>query len=126
MTRSYSIGFALAFAALAAACVSVSETRANVAGNRYLECLDTAADEYMANPAGAEQIAAAAHARCWSEWNVYREDVQADYTARATTPEEMQLARDKADAYLRQFETDAHKAVMTRVVQRTYGVPAAR
>src|SRR5437899_1394261 len=116
MTRRYSLGFALAVAALAAGCAPLSETRANVAGNRYLTCLNSAADGYMTSPAGAEQIATAAHAKCWSEWNAYRDDVQADYTSRATTPEEMQLARDKTDAYLRQFEVEARKAVMTRVV----------
>ena len=66
------------------------------------------------------------HAKCWSEWTAYREDIQKDYTHGAKSPEELQLGRDKADAYLRQFEADARKAVMTRVVQQTYGVPAAR
>jgi hypothetical protein len=104
----------------------LGEMRANVAGNKYLDCLNKAADVYTDNPAGAEQIASAAHANCWSEWTSYREQTQADYMAKAKTPEEMQLARDKADAYLRQFELDARKAVMTQVVRRTYGVPPAR
>ena len=126
MTRRYGFCFACVIVAAIAGCAHVREIRANIAGNHYLGCLHNAADEYMNNPAGAEQIAAAAHARCWSEWNAYREQTQTDYTARATTPEEMQLARDKADAYLRQFEADARRAVMSRVVERTYGVPGAR
>ena len=126
MTRKYSACFALGLSVLASACANVAETRANVAGNQYLSCLNAAADEYMTNPAGAEQIAAAAHARCWSEWTAYRDDTQASYTSGAKTPEELQLARDKAEAQLRQFEADARRAVMTRVVQRTYGVPGAQ
>lgn len=126
MTRTYCICFAFVVAVVLAGCAHVREMRANIAGNQYLGCLHSAADAYMDNPAGAEQIAAAAHARCWSEWNAYRDETQTEYTARATTPEEIQLARDKADAYLRQFETDARKAVMTRVVERTYGIPGAR
>lgn len=111
---------------LLAGCAQLAETRTNITGNAYLDCLNKAGEEYMDNPAGAEQIASAAHAKCWSEWTAYRERTLADYMAGAKTPEEMQLARDKADAYLRQFELDARKAVMTRVVRRTYGVPPAR
>jgi hypothetical protein len=126
MTRKYSACLAASLAALFAACANVAETRANVAGNQYLACLNAAADEYMTNPAGAEQIATAAHARCWSEWTAYRDQTQASYASSAKTPEEQQLAQDKAEAQLRQFEADARHAVMTRVIQRTYRVPGAQ
>lgn len=93
-------------------------------GNGYLDCLNAAADKEIASTAaGAEEIAAAAEARCWNERVAYRDSTYANYTAGAQTPEEMQLARDKADAYLRQFELDARRAVVSRVVARTYGVP---
>jgi len=125
MTIKYSLAVAL-LAVLLASCAQMRELRGNVAGNEYLDCLNSAADEYMSSPTGADQIATAAHARCWSEWSAYRERIAHEYTVRARSPEELQLGRDKADAYLRQFEADARKAVMTRVVQRTYGVEPAR
>lgn len=126
MTTSFGTPAVLFLAALCAACTSLDERRANVAGNRYLSCLHSAADEYVDTPTGAEQIASAAHSRCWAEWDAYRAETQSHYTAAARTPEEQQLARDKADAYLREFETDARKGVMSRVVQRTYRTPASR
>lgn len=79
----------------------------------------------MGSPAAAEDIATAAHARCWSEWNGYQEAIRVEYLRRATQAEEAQLAHDKADAHLRQFELEARKAVVTRVVQRNYGLKKA-
>ena len=114
-----------AAALFASACAQVGDTRANVAGNRYLACLNASADRNLDNPASAELIATTAHGECWSEWQAYREQTVASFAARAKTAEEKQLARDKADAHLRQFEFDARKAVMSRVVRRTYGVPAS-
>lgn len=106
-----------------AACAQIQpDAQMNVAGNRYLSCLDAAAETNITNPAGAEEIANAAHARCWSEWQAYREATKATYTAGAGTPEDMQFANDKADAQLRQFEIEARRAVVSRVVERSYGV----
>ena len=116
---------AVAFTAIVCGCAQMRETQANVAGNRYLTCLNAAADKNTDNPAGAEEIAAAAHARCWAEWTRYSDEIQTDFIRQARTAEEAQLAHDKADAHLRQFEFDARQAVMSRVVQRTYGVPGA-
>ena len=115
----------LAAALVIAACAQTGETRANVAGNRYLACLNASADRNTDNPLSAEQIAATAHAECWSEWNAYREETATSYLSRARTAEEAQLAHDKTDAHLREFEFEARKAVMGRVVQRTYRVPGA-
>ena len=114
---------ALAVALIACACAQLSEDRANIAGNRYLACVNAAADRRIGNVAGAEDIATAAHGECWSDWKAYRDETETSFLSRARTAEEAQLAHDKADAHLRQFEFESRRAIMSRVVQRTYGVP---
>ena len=126
MKSIYLVHAGLLLVLLAGGCAQMRETRTNVAGNRYLDCLHAAAATNMDNPAGADDIAAAAHGRCWSEWNAYRDQILTTYTARARTADELQLGQDKAHAHLRQFEADARRAVVSAVVQRSYGVPTPR
>ncbi len=91
-------------------------TRMKEAGDRYTRCLYKNAERNMSNPAAAEAIAVAAHSSCWSEWTTYSQATYASYGLLAQTPEEMQLAHDKAHAHLRQFELEAREAVMSRVI----------
>ena len=116
----------LAFLTLVAGCTSVQTSAPmNAPGNRYLECLNAAADKNMGNPTTADNIADAAHAACWSRWQAYREAIETDFYASARTAQEAQLAHDKADAHLRQFELEARKAIVSRVIARSSGVPKA-
>ena len=72
-----------------------------------------------ANPAGAEDIAGAAHGRCWARWDAYRQATNSTFAGAARTPDERQLAHDKADAHLRQLELETRKSVVDLIVQRT-------
>jgi|SRR5918996_137242 hypothetical protein len=87
-------------------------------GDRYLGCMTAEAEKDMKNPAGAEDIAIAAHARCWTAWDDYRKVTNASFLKGARTPGEQQFARDKAEAHLRQFEREAQRTVVDAVVQR--------
>jgi hypothetical protein len=93
--------------------------RMQQAAGDYSTCLTQEADKDAKNPAGAEDIATAAHGRCWLQWDAYREVTNATFSSGARTREEMQLAHDKADAHLRQFELEARRNVVDRIVQRT-------
>ncbi len=88
---------------------------------QYLACISREAEKDMKNPTGAEDIATAAHARCWSEWEAYRTATNADFSHGARTPDEIQLGRDKAEAHLRQFEREARRTIIDTVVQRSLG-----
>jgi hypothetical protein len=118
---------ALAMAALAFACgcASLSDTDATTsaelqpARDRYTACVGAEAEKDAGNPAGAEDIAVAAHARCWSRWDALRRATYVSFAAGARTPEERQLANDKADAELRQLEIETRRGVVDRIVQRT-------
>ena len=121
MTRKTLLHFAALM--LVAGCASLQPNAPmNAAGNRYLECLNAAAEKNMDNPTTAENIADAAHAACWSEWQAYREATATNFYASAHTAQEAQLANDKADAHLRQFEIEARKAIVSRVIERSSGV----
>ena len=89
--------------------------------DQYLACVTREAEKDMKNPTGAEDIATAAHARCWSEWQAHRTATNADFSYGAKTREEIQFARDKAEAHLRQFEREARRTVIDTVVQRSLG-----
>lgn len=89
------------------------------AARDYNACVTAEADKEAKNPASAEQIAAAAQARCWSRWDAYREATNATFSSSANSREEMQLAHDKADAHLRQFELETRRSVVDRIVQRS-------
>ena len=109
--------------ALVSGCASLQpDAPMNAAGNRYLECLNAAAEKNIDNPTTAENIADAAHAACWSQWQAYREATTTNFYASAHTAQEAQLANDKADAQLRQFEGEARRAVVSRVIARNSGV----
>ena len=86
-------------------------------GDRYLDCMTAEAEKDMKNPAGAEDIAIAAHARCWTAWDAYRKITNASFLKGARTAEQQQYARDKAEAHLRQFEREARRTVVDAVVQ---------
>lgn len=93
--------------------------RMNAASDQYLACISREAEKDMKNPAGAEDIATAAHGRCWSAWEAYRGATNADFSYGARTPDEMQFGRDKAEAHLRQFEREARRAIVERVIERS-------
>ena len=88
-------------------------------GDRYLSCVSREAEKEMKNPAGAEDIAAAAHGRCWTLWEAYSKATRDSFVRDAQSSAEIQLAQDKADAHLRQFEREARQGVVNSVVQRT-------
>ncbi len=100
--------------------------RMNARGERYVACITREADTNVKNPAGAEDIAIAAHARCYSAWDAYRTATNASFLQGATTGAELQLARDKADAHLRQFELETRRMIVDRMVERNLrgGKPA--
>lgn len=122
MKRQLLLGFPAAV--LAAACAQMPSTdegdyaaRMNTLGERYVACITREA-ENAKNPAGAEDIAISAHAQCWPTWDAYRAATNASFVHGAGTRAELQLARDKADAHLRQFELEARRMVMDHMVER--------
>ena len=92
--------------------------RMRQAGDDYVRCLTNEADRNARSPVGAEEIVAAAHARCWTLWQRYRDATRDGFMADAATPQEAQLAGDKADAHLRQFEAESRRGAVNRIVQR--------
>src|SRR5688500_4889063 len=79
---------------------SAQAARREQAGAAYTACVTREAELNMKNPAGAEDIAAAAHGRCWTDWEAYREATRESFYSRARTPEERQFAQDKMEAHL--------------------------
>jgi hypothetical protein len=124
----------LAAAVVAAGCAQLQPAgdpggyaaRMSARGERYIACVMHEAENNLKNPAGAEDIAIAAHARCWSAWDAYRAATNASFLQGATTGAEVQLARDKADAHLRQFELETRRTIVDRMVERNLrgGIPA--
>ena len=114
-------------AALAGGCADLGGTRDTdtesaalvQARETYVRCINTEAEKDASNPAGAEDIAVAAHGRCWTSWDAYRKAANTIFAADARTREERQLAHDKADAHLRQFEQETRRGVVDGIVQRT-------
>lgn len=88
------------------------------AGDRYTACITGEAEKNMKNPARAEDIAVAAHGRCWTAWEAYREAVNSRFMHGARTPGEMQFARDRSEGHLREFEREARRSLMDSVIQR--------
>ena len=88
-------------------------------GEEYARCITAQADKDAKNPAGADDIAAAAHGRCWTQWQAYRDATNESFLSSARTPQEAQLARDKADAHLRQAELEARRGVVDRIIERS-------
>ena len=89
------------------------------AGDAYQACLTREAEKDMKNPAGAEDIATAAHGRCWTAWETYQQATDASYAYGARSAEQKQYARDKTEAHLRQFEREARQMVVDMVVERS-------
>ena len=89
------------------------------AGDAYSECVTREADKEMKNPVGVEDMAMAAHGRCWSEWDAYRAATKDAFAYGARTRDELQFATDRTDAHLRQFERDTRRGVMDHIVERT-------
>ena len=120
-----------ACAATLAGCVSprpavspVYAERMTQAGDRYTTCITAEAEKDMKSPARAEDIAMAAHGRCWAEWEAYRTATSVNFTHGARTPDELLYARDKSDAHLRQFEIEARRSLVDSVVQ--HNMPGAK
>lgn len=97
--------------------------RMQQAGERYTACVATEAEKEVGNPARVEDIAVAAHGRCWPAWDAYREATSVAYSANTQTREEKQLAHDRVDAHLRQFERDTRRNIMDRLVERSLKSP---
>lgn len=93
--------------------------RMRAAGEAYTACVSRESENDMKNPAGAEDIALAAHARCWSEWERYRAATRASFLYGARTADERQFASDKAEAHLRGFEQETRRSVIDAVAQRS-------
>jgi hypothetical protein len=89
------------------------------AGDRYSACIASEAEKVMKNPVRAEDIADAAHARCWTDWEAYRTATNVNFTHGARNAGELQYARDKSDAHLRQFELEARRSIVDWIVQHT-------
>ena len=89
------------------------------AGDAYLACMTRESEKDMKNPIGAEDIATAAHGRCWADWVSYRDATNASFAHNARGREEMQFAHDKAEAHLRQFEREARRTVVDAVIARS-------
>ena len=114
-----------ACAALLAACASPRPRespehaeRMRVAGESYTACITAEAEKDAKNPVRAEDIAIAAHGRCWTQWNAYGTATHVNFTHGTRTPEELQYARDKTEAHLREFEIEARRSLVEWVVQR--------
>ena len=118
---------AAAMLVIVCGCAPLSETEdvdttpaaLSQARERYVACVTAEAEKGASSPAGAEDIAVAAHARCWARWDAYRKATAATFAEGARTPDERQLAADKADAQLRQFELETRRSVVERIVERT-------
>ena len=91
--------------------------RMRVASESYTACISAEAEKDVKNPARAEDIAIAAHGRCWAQWEAYRTATRVNFTHGTRTPEELQYAVDKTEAHLRQFETEARRSLVDWVVQ---------
>lgn len=124
------IALALGAAALfASACAEMptrdaaGEERMKQAAERYNACVTAEADKEAGTPASVEDIAVAVHGRCWTAWDAYRDVTTTTYTANAHSREEKQLAHDRIDAHLRQFERDSRQGIMNRLVQREVAKP---
>jgi hypothetical protein len=98
--------------------------RMSEAGEHYTACITAQAEKDMKSPTRAEDIAVAAHGRCWAQWEAYRKATSVNFTHGASTPEQLQYARDRSEAHLRQFEQEARRSLVDSVVQRN--MPGAK
>jgi hypothetical protein len=93
--------------------------RMNKLGERYVQCVTQETDKAATSAAGAEDIAIAAHGLCYPAWSAYQRATSESFSYGAETPAEVQLAKDKADAHLRQFERETRRRLVDRLVERT-------
>ena len=114
-----------ACAAALAACVSprppespIHAERMKEAGDRYTDCITAEAEKDLKNPARAEDIAVAAHGRCFTQWQAYRAATATSFTHGARNADELQYARDKSEAHLREFEREARRSLMDWIIQQ--------
>lgn len=96
------------------------------AGEEYTRCMSAQLESDATKPVAAEEMAAAAQGRCWAQWQAYGRATREEFMSDARTPAEAQLARDKADAHLRQFELQTRRAVTDSIVQRSLKAPEAK
>lgn len=97
--------------------------RMRAAGESYTACISAEAEKDVKNPARAEDIAIAAHGRCWTQWEAYRNATRVNFTHGTRTPEELQYAADRTEAHLRQFEAEARRSLVDWVVQHNLPSP---
>ena len=98
---------------------SAHETHMKHAEENYSECVTREADKAMKNPVRVEDMAIAAHGRCWTEWEAYGAATKASFSHGARSREEIQFATDRTEAHLRQFERDTRRGVIDHIVERT-------
>ena len=92
--------------------------RMKESGDLYLACVTREAEKDMKNPTSAENIATAAHGRCWTEWESYGAATRANFGRDAVTSPEMQFAQDRSEGHLRQFERETRRGVVDTIVAR--------
>jgi len=98
---------------------SAYEANMRHAEETYSECVTREAEKEMNNPVRVEDMAIAAHGRCWSEWEAYRTATKDAFSHDARSREEIQFATDRTEAHLRQFERDTRRGVIDHIVERT-------
>lgn len=117
----------IASVAMIGACAQIRESpetdayaaRMSEAGDGYSACVMAEVEKDAKSPASVENMAVAAHGRCWEQWDAYRQATRASFTLNARTHDEKQFANDKADAHLRQFELDTRHSVMDSAIERS-------
>jgi hypothetical protein len=87
------------------------------AADLYTGCLSAEVEKNVKSAAGAEDIVIAAHGRCWTAWESYREATRANFTHGARNAGELQYARDRTEAHLRQFEMEMRRTLRDWVIQ---------
>ena len=96
-----------------------SVARMKAAADGYLACISGEAEKEMKNAVGAEDIATAAHGRCWTAWEAYRKATASNFSYGARTREEIQYAQDRTEAHVREFEREARRGIVDTIVQRS-------
>lgn len=115
------IAFALSACSSGLPLQSSPEEAARVAAveQTYLACLTREAAALGGSPVSVDEIANAAHGRCWENWTAYRQVTYETFVGNARTDDERQLARDKAEAQLREFEVAARRTAAQTAIQNS-------
>lgn len=93
--------------------------RMTQAADLYVACVSREAEKNMENPAGAEDIATAAHGSCWTEWESYGAATRASFGRNAVTSGEIQFAEDGSEGHIRQFERETRRGIVDTIVSRS-------